>query len=282
MKLVRFGAPGEERPGALDAAGQVRDLSRIVPDWSPATLETQSLERARGVDVSTLPAVPPGTRLGPCVSGVGKIVGVGLNYREHALEASMAAPAEPVLFMKATSAITGPNDGIVIPKNARAVDWEVELGVVIGRRASYVTRAAALGHVAGYCVLNDVSEREFQLKREGQWSKGKSADSFAPLGPWLVTADELRDPHALTLWLDVNGHRMQSASTAQMIFGVAELIEYTSQFMTLHPGDVIATGTPSGVGGAMNPPRFLAPGDVVELGIEGLGCQRHTVRAFGN
>ncbi|MCZ8131837.1 MAG: fumarylacetoacetate hydrolase family protein [Steroidobacteraceae bacterium] len=282
MRLVRFGAPGRERPGALDAGGTVRDLSGVIADVSGATLGPDTLATLRAVDLSTLPTAPHGVRLGACVTGVGKIVAVGLNYREHATEASLAAPTEPVLFMKATSAITGPSDGIVIPKNARAVDWEVELGVVIGRRTTYVTREDALAQVAGYCVINDVSEREFQLKREGQWSKGKSADSFAPLGPWLVTVDDVPDPQSLKLWLDVNGHRMQSAITSQMIFGVAELIAYVSQFMTLHPGDVIATGTPSGVGGAMKPPRFLAPGDVVELGVEALGTQRHVVRAFAD
>jgi len=266
----------------LDSEGRIRDLSSEIEDISGPLLGAGILQKLRAIDPVRLPQAKPGVRLGACVSGVGKIVGVGLNYRTHALEAALEPPPEPLLFLKAPSALSGPYDGIVIPKGAQSVDWEVELAVVIGRRASYVDEVEALDCIAGYAVINDVSERDFQLKRQGQWSKGKSADTFAPLGPWLLTTDEVPDPQRLDLWLDVNGVRRQSASTGQMIFGVGALISYTSQFMTLLPGDVLATGTPSGIGGAMTPPMYLAPGDEVTFGVAGLGEQRHRVRSYAD
>jgi 2,4-diketo-3-deoxy-L-fuconate hydrolase len=279
MKLVRFGSSGEERPGLIDAAGILRDISGHVSDLDGRSLDPATLVRLRSLPAASLPAVPPGSRLGPCVANIGKIVCVGLNYREHVAESRQAIPAEPVLFMKSPSCITGPDDGIEIPVGGTEVDWEVELGLVIGSTVRRVGESDALQHVAGYCVFNDVSERAWQLKGTGQWVKGKSADSFGPLGPWLVTADDVPDPQRLNLWLSVNDERRQDSSTAHMIFPVATLLSFISRFMTLCPGDVVATGTPSGVALGGNPPRYLRSGDVVRCGVEGLGEQKSTVRA---
>ncbi|NPT36013.1 fumarylacetoacetate hydrolase family protein [Paraburkholderia xenovorans] len=280
MKLVRWGQPGAEKPGMLDNEGRVRSLVGVIDDWHGAALADGALARVAALDPQTLPAVAPGERLGPCVGAVGKFVCVGLNYTDHAAEAGMALPKEPILFLKATSAINGPADPIRMPRDAVKVDWEVELGIVIGKTASYVTRDDALAHVAGYCVVNDVSERAFQLERGGQWDKGKAADTFGPLGPWLVTADEVPDPQALPLWLDVDGVRRQAGNTRDMIFGVAELVSYISGFMSLQPGDVIATGTPAGVGMGFKPPVYLRAGQTVRAGIAGLGEQSSPVVAF--
>ncbi len=277
MKLVRYGEPGREKPGVLDEAGLIRDLSTIVPDIAGATLTPASLDRLRQVAVGSLPLVEGRPRLGPCVGTVGKFVCVGLNYSDHARETGMPIPTEPILFMKATSAITGPDDGILIPRGSTKTDWEVELGVVIGAPAKYVTEANALSHVAGYCVVNDLSERAFQLEGTGQWVKGKSADTFGPIGPWLVTADEVDDPQNLDLWLDVDGRRYQQGNTRTMVFGVAHLVSYISRFMSLQPGDIISTGTPPGVGLGLKPPVYLRAGQEVRLGIGGLGEQRQTV-----
>ncbi len=277
MKLVRYGEPGRENPGVLDEAGLIRDLSTIVPDIAGATLTPASLDRLRQVAVGSLPLVEGRPRLGPCVGTVGKFVCVGLNYSDHARETGMPIPTEPILFMKATSAITGPDDGILIPRGSTKTDWEVELGVVIGAPAKYVTEANALSHVAGYCVVNDLSERAFQLEGTGQWVKGKSADTFGPIGPWLVTADEVDDPQNLDLWLDVDGRRYQQGNTRTMVFGVAHLVSYISRFMSLQPGDIISTGTPPGVGLGLKPPVYLRAGQEVRLGIGGLGEQRQTV-----
>lgn len=279
MKLLRFGPPGTEKPGMLAADGTIRDLSAVVPDIAGPALSDAGLAAIAGTDWRALPVVDPATRLGPCVAGVGKFICIGLNYSDHAAETGMAVPPEPVVFMKATSAICGPNDPLIIPRDADKVDWEVELAVVIGRRAKYVTQAEAMGCVAGYCVTNDVSERAFQFERAGQWTKGKSADSFGPLGPWLVTRDDVADPQNLPLWLKVDGQTMQQGSTRTMVYGVAHLISHLSQFMTLHPGDVISTGTPPGVGFGQKPQRYLQAGEVVELGVEGLGVQRALVIA---
>ena len=277
MKFARYGAPGAERPALVDADGTLRDLSGVIEDLSgPALADLGALGR---IDPNTLPIVPGTPRLGPCVGGTGKFMCIGLNYSDHAAEAGMEPPSEPVLFMKAISAISGPNDPIPIPRGAEKLDWEVELGVVIGRRGKYLSEAEAMAHVAGFCVVNDVSERDFQLAHEGQWTKGKSCDGFGPLGPWLVTPDEVGDPHALRLWLEVNGEIMQEGSSGRMIFSVARLVAYLSRFFTLHPGDVIATGTPPGVGMGKRPPRFLREGDIVRLGIDGLGEQRQEVIA---
>ncbi|WP_028311106.1 fumarylacetoacetate hydrolase family protein [Derxia gummosa] len=281
MKLLRFGPPGEERPGLLDRDGVMRDLSSVVGDIAGAALSPSGLARIAGIDTSHLPLVPADARLGPPVAGVGKFIGIGLNYSDHARESGMAEPKEPIVFMKAVSCIGGPDDDVIVPRGSTRLDWEVELGVVIGSRAQYVAPEAALGHVAGYVLVNDVSERAFQLDRGGLWDKGKGCDSFGPIGPWLVTRDELPDPQALDLWLDVNGRRMQSGSTRDMIFGVAELVSYVSQFMTLLPGDVIATGTPAGVGMGRQPPQYLRPGDEIRLGIGGLGEQRQIVVTAG-
>ena len=272
MKLLRFGPRGAEKPGILDADGNIRDLSGIVGDIAGPMLG--DLARLRDLDLSGLPVVDPATRLGACVGGTGKFMCIGLNYADHAAESGMEVPPEPVLFMKASSAICGPNDPIIIPRGSEKTDWEVELGVIIGKPAKYVTEARALDHVAGYCVINDVSERAFQAERAGQWTKGKSCDNFGQIGPWLVTPDEVGDPQNLAMWLTVNGERMQNGSTRTMVYGVAFLVSYLSQFMTLHPGDVISTGTPPGVGLGMKPPRYLKAGDVVELEIEGLGRQK--------
>lgn len=277
MKLFRFGDAGAEKPGILDSDGTMRDASGLAPDIAGATLSDAGLAALRAADLSALPVVDPATRLGPCVGGTGKFISIGLNYSDHAAESGMAVPEEPIIFMKATSAICGPNDPIIVPRGSEKTDWEVELACVIGTRAKYVTEADALSYVAGYAVTNDVSERAFQLERSGQWTKGKSADNFGQIGPWLVTRDEVADPQDLSMWLKVNGQTMQDGSTRTMVFGVAHLVSYLSQFMTLHPGDVISTGTPPGVGMGQKPPRYLRAGDVVELGIEGLGTQRQDV-----
>ncbi len=274
MKLMRVGDPGHERPAMLDAEGRLRDLSSLVPDIAGPVLSDAGLAdlaaRAKGAD---LPVIDPATRIGACVGAVGKFVCVGLNFSDHAAETGAPIPSEPILFMKATSAICGPNDTVLIPRGSTKADWEVELGVVIGTEARYISEAEAMDHVAGYCVINDVSERAFQMEREGQWVKGKSADTFGPIGPWLVTRDEIPDPQALAMWLEVDGHRWQDGSTATMIFGVAHLVSYISQFMSLQPGDVISTGTPPGVGLGQKPPVYLKPGQTMRLGIEGLGEQ---------
>lgn len=279
MKLLRVGEPGHERPAMLDADGRLRDLSSLVPDIAGPVLSDVGLAdlaaRAQGAD---LPVIDPATRIGPCVGSVGKFVCVGLNFSDHAAETGAPIPSEPILFMKATSAICGPNDTVLIPRGSTKTDWEVELGVVIGTEARYVSEADALNHVAGYCVINDLSEREFQLEREGQWVKGKSADTFGPIGPWLVTRDEIPDPQALAMWLEVDGHRWQDGSSATMIFGIAHLVSYISQFMSLQPGDVISTGTPPGVGLGQKPPVYLRPGQTMRLGIEGLGEQTQTTQ----
>lgn len=279
MKLLRHGPIGAERPGLLAADGTIRDLTGIVPDIGGAVLSDVGLSALRGVDVAALPVVDAATRLGPCVAGTGKFICIGLNYADHAAESGMAVPPEPVIFMKATSAICGPNDPIIIPRGSEKTDWEVELAVIIGTKAKYVSQADALNHVAGFAVANDVSERAFQTERAGQWTKGKSCDNFGQLGPWLVTRDEVADPQDLSMWLTVNGVKVQNGSTRTMVYGVAHVVSYLSQFMTLHPGDVISTGTPPGVGMGMKPPRYLKAGDVVELGISGLGQQRQDVIA---
>jgi 2-keto-4-pentenoate hydratase/2-oxohepta-3-ene-1,7-dioic acid hydratase in catechol pathway len=279
MKLLRYGDAGRERPGLLDADGRMRDLSSVVSDIAGDTLLPENLARLRDTDGSGLPEVPGNPRIGPCVGSVGKIVCVGLNYSDHAAESGLPVPDEPVLFMKATSAICGPYDNVEIPRGAEKTDWEVELGIVIGRPAKYISQDQALSHVAGYCVVNDVSERAFQIERGGQWDKGKGHDTFGPLGPWLVTTDEVPDPQDLHMWLDVDGKRYQDGSTRTMIFGVAHLVSYISQFMSLQPGDVISTGTPPGVGLGQKPPVYLKPGQTMRLGIAGLGEQRQTTVA---
>lgn len=279
MKLLRFGFNGEEKPGIVDADGRVRDLSGIVPDISGAVLSDEGMQAIRDTDLKTLPIVSADTRLGPCVVGTGKFICIGLNYADHAAESGMDVPTEPVIFMKATSAICGPNDPIIIPRGSEKTDWEVELAVIIGKRAKYVTEADAMDYVAGYAVTNDVSERAFQLERLGQWTKGKSCDNYGQIGPWLVTRDEIKDPQDMTMWLTVNGKTMQNGSTKTMVYGVAHIVSYLSQFMSLQPGDVISTGTPPGVGMGKNPQQYLRPGDVVELGITGLGQQRQDVIA---
>ena len=279
MKLVRYGPSGQERPGLIAADGTLRDLSSQVVDIGWAELSDAGQARLRALNASTLPNVGGKPRLGVPFTGISKIVGIGLNYRAHALEAKMPIPAEPVVFMKATTCITGAGDPIIKPVDSTKLDWEVELGIVIGREARHVDTAMALDHVAGYCVFHDVSERAFQLERGGQWDKGKGCDSFGPIGPWLVTRDEVPDPQALRLWLDVNGERMQDSSTADMIFSCAEIVSYVSRFMTLLPGDVICTGTPQGLG--MGRGRFLQVGDRIRLGVEGLGVQEQAVVAAG-
>ena len=279
MKLLRYGEPGSEKPGLLDSDGMIRDLSGVVSDIGPESLTPESLDRIRGLDAKALPVVNGSPRIGPCLVGPGKFLCIGLNYSDHAAEAGLPVPEEPILFMKANTAVCGPNDGIIIPRDAMKTDWEVELGVVIGTRAQYIAEAGAMAHVAGYCVVNDVSERDFQANRGGQWVKGKSADSFGPIGPYMVTADEIADPQDLDLWLEVNGHRMQDGSTRKMVFGIATLVSYISQFMTLEPGDLISTGTPPGVGMGRKPPVFLKPGDRVRLRIPGLGEQTQAVAA---
>lgn len=279
MKLLRFGPLGSEKPGIIDADGNVRDLSGVVPDIAGDTLSTEKLTELAALDLSSLPLVENVDRLGSCVSGTGKFICIGLNYADHAAESGMDVPPEPVIFMKATSAICGPNDPVIIPRNSEKTDWEVELGVIIGKRAKYVSEEDALDYVAGYCVINDVSERTFQIEHAGQWTKGKSADNFGQLGPWLVTKDEVADPQNLKMWLTVNGVSRQNGSTKTMVYGVAHVVAYLSKFMSLQPGDVISTGTPPGVGMGLKPPTYLKPGDVIELGIEGLGKQRQDVIA---
>jgi 2-keto-4-pentenoate hydratase/2-oxohepta-3-ene-1,7-dioic acid hydratase in catechol pathway len=279
MKLLRHGTAGSEKPGLLHTDGTIRDLTGLVPDIGGGVLSDAGIAMLRGVDAGALPVVDASTRLGPCVAGTGKVICIGLNYADHAAESGMAVPPEPVIFMKATSAICGPNDPIIIPRGSVKTDWEVELAVIIGTRAKYVSEADALAHVAGFAVANDVSERSFQAERAGQWTKGKSCDNFGQIGPWLVTRDEIADPQALDMWLTVNGETMQNGSTRTMVYGVAHVVSYLSQFMTLHPGDVISTGTPPGVGMGMKPPRYLKAGDVVELGIAGLGQQKQNVIA---
>ena len=278
MKLLRYGPPGQEKPGLLDRDGKIRDLSGVVRDIDGEALSPTSLERLRRLDPATLPAVSGSPRLGPCVGNVSKIVAIGLNYRLHAEEAGAPIPKEPIFFMKAISSLCGPNDDVIIPKGSQKTDYEVELGIVIGATARYVAVHDAAKHIAGYCVVNDVSEREFQIERGGQWTKGKSADTFCPTGPWLVTTDEIKDPQKLKMWLKVNGESKQNSSTAQMIFGVKQLVSYISRFITLMPGDLIPTGTPPGVGLGHKPtPVFLKAGDVMELGMDGLGTQRQQV-----
>ncbi len=281
MKLLRFGPAGQEKPGMLDSDGQVRDLSAHVADFAGATVSLEALEALRAIDPASLPLVAEPGRIGSCLASVPNFFCIGLNYAKHAAETGSQPPKEPILFSKASSALSGPYDPVVIPRNSVKSDWEVELGVVIGKAASYVSEADALSHVAGYCVINDMSEREFQIEKGGQWVKGKSAPTFGPTGPWLVTADEVADPQALKLSLDLNGETVQDSDTSDMIFGVAEIISYMSQFMMLQPGDIIATGTPSGVGMGMKPQRFLKPGDVMEVRVEGLGEQRQETVAAG-
>jgi ureidoglycolate lyase len=281
MKLLRVGAKGSEKPAILHTDGTYRDLSSVVPDINGATIGAEGLARIKAADASKLPVLDKSSRIGPCVGNVGKFMCIGLNYADHAAETGAEIPKEPILFMKATSAIIGPNDDVELPKNTLKPDWEVELGVIIGKTAKYIDEANALDYVAGYCVVNDLSERHFQTERGGQWTKGKSADTFGPIGPWLVTKDEVADPQNLKMWLEVDGHRYQDGSTKTMIFGVAHLVAYLSQFMSLQPGDVITTGTPPGVGMGQKPnPIWLKPGQVMRLGIEGLGEQQQTTYAY--
>ncbi|MBY5317668.1 2-hydroxyhepta-2,4-diene-1,7-dioate isomerase [Rhizobium leguminosarum] len=275
MKLMRVGEAGSEKPALLDADGKIRDLSGHVADIGGEAIGPAGLAKIAAIDPTSLPEIAPG-RIGACVAGTGKFICIGLNYSDHAAETGATVPPEPIIFMKATSAIVGPNDNVIIPRGSEKTDWEVELGVVIGKTAKYVTEAEALDYVAGYCVSNDVSERAFQTERSGQWTKGKSCDTFGPIGPWLVTKDEIPEPQNLGMWLTVNGQKMQNGSSKTMVYGVAFLVSYLSQFMSLHPGDVISTGTPPGVGMGLKPPRYLKAGDVVELGIEGLGTQKQT------
>jgi 2-keto-4-pentenoate hydratase/2-oxohepta-3-ene-1,7-dioic acid hydratase in catechol pathway len=279
MKLLRYGQPGKEKPALLDKNNQIRDVTGIIPDVADEVLSPGSLKRLATVNPDSLPLIPGTPRVGPCVNRVGKFICIGLNYSDHAAETGNPAPAEPVVFMKATSAITGPNDNVVIPRNSQKTDWEVELGVIIGSATKYVPESQALNHVAGYCVVNDLSERAFQLESTGQWTKGKSADTFGPIGPWLVTKDEVSDPQNLKMWLNINGHQYQNGSTKTMIFTVAHIVSYLSRFMSLQPGDIISTGTPPGVGMGQKPPVFLKPGDKIQLGIQGLGEQNQTVIA---
>jgi 2-keto-4-pentenoate hydratase/2-oxohepta-3-ene-1,7-dioic acid hydratase in catechol pathway len=279
MKLLRYGQQGQEKPGIFVADGEIRDLSGIIPDLAGESLLPDSFEMLRTIDISLLPRVAEQSRIGPCAGSVGKFICIGLNYSDHAAETGNTVPSEPVVFMKATSSICGPNDEVVIPRGSKKTDWEVELGVVIGKPAKYVEEANALSHVAGYCVINDLSERAFQLEGTGQWVKGKSADSFGPIGPWLVTPDEVPDPQNLEMWLDVDGHCYQNGSTRTMVFGVAYLISYLSRYMSLRTGDIISTGTPPGVGLGLKPPVYLRPGNRMRLGIRGLGEQIQEVVA---
>ena len=279
MKLLRHGEPGRERPGVLHADGSIRDLSGTLPDLGGPSLLPESIARLRSLDLNALPKIDGSPRLGPCVAGVGKFICVGLNYSDHAAESNMPVPAEPIIFMKATSAICGPNDNVVLPRGSQKSDWEVELGVVIGTPAKYVSEADAMSHVAGFCVVNDLSERAYQLEGTGQWVKGKSADTFGPIGPWLVTTDEVSDCQNLALWLEVDGQRHQNGTTSTMVFGVKFLVSYLSRFMSLQPGDIISTGTPPGVGLGKKPPIFLREGNVMRLGVEGLGVQQQRVVA---
>jgi 5-carboxymethyl-2-hydroxymuconate isomerase len=279
MKLVRYGAVGQEKPGLIDKSGQLRDLSAQLKDFSGEAFSPASLAKLAALDPASLPAVGGNPRIGSPVGGLPKFVAIGLNYSDHAAEVGMAIPAEPIIFMKANNSLCGPNDKVEKPRGSTKLDWEVEIAIIIGTRAKYVSEADALNYVAGYAVCNDVSERNFQLERLGQWTKGKSHDTFGPLGPWLVTRDEIANVQKLSMWLDVNGKRCQTGSTATMIFGIAKIVSYVSEFMTLLPGDIITTGTPPGVGSGMKPPKFLNVGDVVTLGIEGLGEQRQEVIA---
>jgi 2,4-didehydro-3-deoxy-L-rhamnonate hydrolase len=281
MKLLRYGPLGGEKPGILDKDGKIRDLSKITSDLYPDVISVMGQQRLRSIDVNTLPVVEGDPRIGTPIAHIGKVVCVGLNYSDHAAESGMPVPKEPIIFMKANTSISGPNDAVMIPKDSKKCDWEVELGVVIGRIAQHVPQETALDYVAGYCVVNDVSEREFQIERGGQWVKGKSCDTFAPIGPWLVTRDEVPDPQNLDMWLEVNGHRYQNGNTKTMVFGCAHLVSYISRFMTLMPGDVISTGTPPGVGMGVKPnPVFLKVGDVMKLGLSGLGEQRQECIAW--
>ena len=277
MKLVRFGAAGDEKPGVIDEHGNLRDLSAYIDDITAQNLSDEKLSELSKINLNTLPIMDKSTRLGPCVSGVGKFICIGLNYADHAKEAGMEVPPEPVIFMKATSAICGPTDPILLPRGSVKTDWEVELAVVIGKKAKYVELEDAMSYVAGYAASNDISERTYQLEGSGHWTKGKSCDSFGPLGPYLVTKDEIPDPQNLSMWLSVNGQKMQDGSTSTMVYGVAFLVHYISQFMSLMPGDIISTGTPPGVGLGMTPPVYLKPGDIVTLGVEGLGEHNQTV-----
>ena len=276
MKLLRFGEMDQEKPGILDSNGNIRDLSGHISDINGETISEDGLNKISSIDQMSLPIVPEGTRLGACVGSIGKFLCIGLNYSDHAAESGMPVPKEPILFSKATSAVVGPNDDVEIPRNSVETDWEVELGIIIGKKAKYINEEDAEGYIAGYCVVNDVSEREFQLKKEGQWTKGKSCDTFGPTGPYLVTKDEVSDVQNLKMYLDVNGKRMQDGSTKTMIFSAKYIVYYLSQFMSLNPGDIVATGTPPGVGGGMKPPVFLKAGDKMTLGIEGLGEQHQT------
>ena len=280
MKLLRYGPPGQEKPALLAADGSLRDLSLHVLDISPRTLDPTALDELRALDPLSLPRVEDGVRIGTPIANIGKLICVGLNYADHAKESNLPVPSEPVLFMKATSAICGPNDAVIIPRGSEKTDWEVELGIVIGRKAQYVEREQALEHVAGYCIVNDVSERAYQLERGGTWDKGKGCDTFAPIGPWLVTPEEIADLRNLDMHLSVNGETRQNGNTRTMIFSIDEIVSYISQFMTLNPGDVICTGTPPGVGAGMQPPQFLKPGDRMRLSISGLGEQRQNVVAW--
>jgi 2-keto-4-pentenoate hydratase/2-oxohepta-3-ene-1,7-dioic acid hydratase in catechol pathway len=280
MKLVRYGETGKEKPGLIDVDGKLRSLSAVIKDINPEQLGDAALDKLRKINTAKLPLVKGSPRIGSPVNGVGKFIAIGLNYADHAAESGLPIPAEPIVFMKATTCIQGPNDPVMLPKGSKKTDWEVELGVVIGTKARYVSQKEALSFVAGYCTINDVSEREFQIERGGTWDKGKGCDTFGPLGPWLVTRDEVPNPQKLDMWLDLNGQRMQTGSTRTMIFSVAKLVSYVSQFMTLMPGDVITTGTPPGVGLGMKPPQFLKIGDFITLGIEGLGEQQQLVVPF--
>jgi 2-keto-4-pentenoate hydratase/2-oxohepta-3-ene-1,7-dioic acid hydratase in catechol pathway len=280
MKLLRYGSVGVERPGLLDAEGCIRDLGGVITDIDDATLSPAGLARLAALDLAALPLVPPGTRLGPPVAHVRKFIAIGLNYSDHAAESNLPVPDEPVIFMKATSCLQGPDDDVMLPPASTKSDWEVELGVVIGTRASHVAEADALAHVAGYVVVNDLSERAYQMERGGTWDKGKGCDTFGPVGPWLVTSDEVGDAQTLSMWLSVNGERRQTGNTRTMIFNVTHIVSYVSSFMTLMPGDIITTGTPPGVGLGMNPPQYLKPGDTITLGIEKLGTQRQRVFAY--
>ena len=281
MKLMRYGAKGAEKPALVDASGQVRDLSGVLADITPHTLTPHALQRLRDLDPESLPVVDNPGRIAPPWTGMGKFICIGLNYADHAAESNLPVPKEPVVFMKTLSCLIGCNDAVVLPKDSVKSDWEVELGVVIGSKARYVSEADALKHVAGYCVVNDLSEREYQLERGGTWDKGKGCDTFGPVGPWMVSADEVADPQQLSMWLDVNGQRKQNGSTKTMVFGVAQLVSYVSRFMTLYPGDLISTGTPPGVGMGQKPnPVYLKPGDTMKLGIQGLGEQSQTVHAW--
>lgn len=281
MKLLRYGPPGQEKPGILDNNGTIRDLAAVIPDIDASTLGKASLERLAALDVNTLPVVGGNPRIGAPIANIGKFIGIGLNYRDHANEAKLPIPTEPIIFMKANSCVVGPNDDVVLPRQSQKVDWEVELGIVIGTRARYVGKDEALSYVAGYCVVNDVSERHFQLERGGTWDKGKGFDTFGPVGPWLVTADEVGDPQALDIWLKLNGETVQRSNTREMIFDCATIVSYVSELMTLMPGDVITTGTPAGVGMGMNPQRYLRAGDALALGVQGLGEQRQRMVAEG-